>query len=691
MAKGWKETVSNFDNADRVKLLGVIDHLRELGISDDIPLPQLVVVGDQSSGKSSLLEGLTGLAFPIASDLCTRFATQIVLRRTPAEEATVKVTIIPGPEAQTNEHLKTYLAGFKHTSANAEFGADEFAGLLGSAAERMGLPKPGTEDVEDLEHRFSEHVLKVELSGPEHPHLSVVDVPGLFHNPTKYQTKEDAIIIRNLILSYIRDRRTIIMAIMDGRNNLANQEVFRMAKAADPNGSRTVGVVTKCDALQPGEELGVLRILENSVEHLKHGWFGVKNRSAKDIKNKVTIEERHVNEENFFTTYPWSTLPKERVGIKPLKAFLGKLLYEHIRNEFPALVRDIEARHAESIQDLENMGAPRTSASEQRVYLTKVVNEYQLAVNKALAGTYPSGLSSTHPLKLRMHAHVANTAFVARIANEGHSYQFMNANNVLDPNYKPRTSGGVYEWIRAWYKESRGAELPGTVNPAVVESLFRQQSAGWVEIANTHLMNMEDVVTHFNDALFRETVADVRIRENIISHMQPLIMAGMEAAEEELARILRDEREGTLLTFNKIFETTLNTARLDRIIARMSTHAVTPSNTVSGYASTIAGYAHLSLEDQAVYDIHDILKTFYKIAVERFTDNVVVQVIERHLLGASGPVKSFSVEHVGGLLDSEVADIAGDDLAMRTRRAEINSRIRRLNQAMDIAKKVSRG
>lgn len=46
----------------------------------------------------------------------------------------------------------------------------------------MGLPKPGTEDVEDLEHRFSEHVLKVELSGPEHPHLSVVDVPGLFHS-----------------------------------------------------------------------------------------------------------------------------------------------------------------------------------------------------------------------------------------------------------------------------------------------------------------------------------------------------------------------------------------------------------------------------------------------------------------------------------------------------------------------------
>lgn len=435
----------------------------------------------------------------------------------------------------------------------------------------------------------------------------------------------------------------------------------------------------------------VLRILENSVESLKHGWFGVKNRSAKDIKNNVTIEERHVNEENFFTTYPWSTLPKDRVGIKPLKAFLGKLLYEHIRNEFPALVRDIEARHAESIQELEDMGAPRQSTSEQRVYLTKVVNEYQLAVNKALAGTYPSDLSSTHPLKLRMHAHAANTAFVERIANEGHTYQFMTANNALDPSYKPRTSGAVYEWIRAWYKESRGAELPGTVNPAVVESLFRQQSVGWVQIADNHLMNVERIVTEFNDALFRETVSDDRIRQNIISHMEPLISAGMKAAEEELAKVLRDEREGTLLTFNKIFETTLNTARLDRIIARMSTHTGSPTSVLNATSRTVAGYVHLTLEDQAVYDIHDILKTFYKIAVERFTDNVVVQVIERHLLGSSGPVKSFSVEHVGGLLDSEVADIAGDDLALRTRRTEINSRIRRLNQAMDIAKKVNKG
>lgn len=424
------------------------------------------------------------------------------------------------------------------------------------------------------------------------------------------------------------------------------------------------------------------------MEHLKHGWFAVRNRSAKDIKNGVTIEERHVNEENFFTTYPWSTLGRDRVGIKPLKGFLGKLLYEHIRNEFPALVRDIEVKHAESLAELEELGAPRQSTSEQRQYLTKIVNTYQLSVSKALAGTYESNLPANHPLKLRMHVHTNNTAFVKLVASAGHTYQFMNTNDAVDPAYVRDTPGDVYKWIRDWYKESRGAELPGTISPAVVESLFRQQAVGWVQIANNHLKSIENIVKDFNNSLFTQTIPDDRIRTNIIAHMEPLISTGMKAAEKELERILQDEREGILLTFNKIFETTLNSARLARICARMAKSGVGTGNYA---AATLAGYAHVSIEDQAVYDIHDILKSFYKVAVERFTDNVAVQVIERHLLGSDGPVKCFSVEHVGGLLDSEVADIAGDDLRLRTLRAEFKGRIQRLQQAMDIANKVSSG
>jgi len=119
--------MDGLDNPERAKLLSVVDEFRAIGISKEISLPQvshsllptvfdeltlqLVVVGDQSSGKSSLLEGLTGISFPTHSGLCTRFATRIILRRSSERQA--KVTIIPGPSSANDTKRKAALLAFK--------------------------------------------------------------------------------------------------------------------------------------------------------------------------------------------------------------------------------------------------------------------------------------------------------------------------------------------------------------------------------------------------------------------------------------------------------------------------------------------------------------------------------------------------------------------------------------------------
>lgn len=82
------------------------------------------------SGKSSLLEGLTGLLFPVASDLCTRFATQIVLRRAPEGEGQARITIIPGPTSRLNKTLNQNLLAFEKTLAAADFGCQEFEDIF---------------------------------------------------------------------------------------------------------------------------------------------------------------------------------------------------------------------------------------------------------------------------------------------------------------------------------------------------------------------------------------------------------------------------------------------------------------------------------------------------------------------------------------------------------------------------------
>ncbi|KAI9759619.1 MAG: hypothetical protein M4579_002187 [Chaenotheca gracillima] len=686
--------LNELDNDERVKVLGIIDQLRELGINEDLSLPQLVVVGDQSSGKSSLLEGLTGLEFPVASELCTRFSTQIVLRRAPAKEACVKISIIPGPTANADQATKEKLLSFGRALKPQDFGNREFGKLLDEAAEHMGLPGSSAVNLEDLDKRFSDDILKIELSGPEHSHLSVVDVPGLFHNPTKYQTEEDRLIIRNLIENYITDKRTIILAVMDARYNLANQEVFHMARAADPEGARTVGIITKCDALQEGDEptfVKVLNIARNEVERLNHGWFAVKNRSTEDIKKGVSISQRHINERQFFTTAPWNGLRKERVGIASLKAFLGQLLFNHIRKEFPGLVTEIESLLAEAHRSVDDMGPSRQTTSERRRFLTRAATKYQQEVSNALSGNYQAGLDLKSPRKLRMHLRLLNEEFADRITRYGHQTRFRTIDGDVDPEFaSDQRDDDIYDWIRTTYRDSRGAELPGTVNPAVLEGLFRQQSRKWVDIASKYLVQVNEAVSAYNCAAFGESIADDDIRRKLRTRLESQGKASEASARVELGNIVRDEQEGILQTVNHYFADNLAKTREARTIARMKSVGLTEnSQPLQAEFHKMVKNLHLSNEDQAVNDIHDILKAYYKVAMKRFMDNVVLQTTERHILGATGPVKVFAPEFVGGFSETELADLAAENYTTSRARTDIDSRVDRLQKALEIARQAA--
>lgn len=174
-------------------LLTKIDKLRELNVGAIIPLPQvrtlayttvsdltapqLVVVGDQSSGKSSVLESLTGFSFPRAAGLCTRYATQITCSR--ASEESVTITIIPHPQA--DEALKTKLQDFHQHITTIH--PENLAAIFQSANDAMGIRTSAKKETLGL-RTFSEDILKIEICGPTQEHFTVIDVPGIFRVAT---------------------------------------------------------------------------------------------------------------------------------------------------------------------------------------------------------------------------------------------------------------------------------------------------------------------------------------------------------------------------------------------------------------------------------------------------------------------------------------------------------------------------
>ncbi|MCJ1393301.1 hypothetical protein MMC18_006173 [Xylographa bjoerkii] len=670
--------LDQLDSVERNKQMEIIDSLRCLGVGKDISLPQLVVVGDQSSGKSSLLEGLTALPFPVAGELCTRFATQVSLRRSSKTAQNVyTISIIPAADA--SDQYKQKLASYQTTLH--EFDEESFSKVLQDAAVLMDLPTT-TRVTQKATKRFSSDVLKIEIVGPKQPHLSVVDVPGLYHNPTKEQTASDLKTIRALIAGYIEDKRTIILAVLNSLNNLANQEVFRIAKEADPTGHRVVGIMTKLDLVQPGDEGAAIKIAQNRTERLKHGWYCVRNRSPNEIKMGVSIEQRHVLEKEFFRKSPWDQIDQRRTGIPNLTKSLATLLSAHVSREFPEIQKEIGAQHHQCRIELESLGPPRQTTQEQRQFLTKMSMLYGREVEDALNGRYYE--PGDHPSKLRML--IANQAdnYNDEMHENGETLKFKNSTEELVRGQSLKRD--IYQEIQELWRMSRGPELPGLVNPMVLQNLFIYQSSQWQDITEKHLRVVVSLISECNDVLFEKVCPDEHIRCKIRAMVDKEMSDSITAARDELTAIIKDERQGPLITNNHYLSDNIATARQERWINSLTkmgfkhgqVHQV-PIN----FDQMKAG-AHLSNETAAIYEIHDILKAYYKVAIKRYIDNVANMVVERNLLGLNGPVRIFTPDYVASLSTENLQYIAGEDEGTSELRQDLVAQMDRLEKAKRI-------
>ena len=126
----------------------------------------------------------------------------------------------------------------------------------------MGLKGSGAPFDQEAD-TFSDDVLKIEICGPKQQHLSVIDVPGIFRNTTEGMTKdEDIEVVRNMVNRYMNNPRSVILAVIPANVDIATQEILKMAKKCDPNGERTLGVLTKPDLVDRGAENPVVRLVQ---------------------------------------------------------------------------------------------------------------------------------------------------------------------------------------------------------------------------------------------------------------------------------------------------------------------------------------------------------------------------------------------------------------------------------------------
>jgi len=358
--KNTAEAVPLGTEAEDKELFDQIDQLRRCRVDEYIDLPQIAVVGDQSAGKSSVLEALTNIPFQRSTIKCTRFATQITLRR--ADDVKNTVTILPHKECHPDEKLR--LEKFKQSFSDAA----DFHTIF---AEAMKTIFPNSEHDSFL----SKNILSIEVSGPELPHLTVVDLPGLIHAAAGNIDIRDKEAIDSLAKSYMENERTIILLVISCTTDIASQIGLTYVRRFDKEGVRSLGVITKPDTTTYStareKEFIDLAAGKDPKNVLRLGWHVLRNRAHGE--DGFSPAEREATEDDFFRSHKnWKdNLEPSQLGIREFRTKLSTQLRRHIAAEAIKVQADIENELEKSKEGLLRLGDDVDTPEEMRAKFSK--------------------------------------------------------------------------------------------------------------------------------------------------------------------------------------------------------------------------------------------------------------------------------------------------------------------------------
>ncbi|OAL31250.1 hypothetical protein AYO20_08305 [Fonsecaea nubica] len=343
-------------------LLRTVNKLQDLVFNtignDSLDLPQIVVVGSQSSGKSSVLENIVGRDFlPRGSGIVTRRPLILQLINIPPEDDDSDNNgngdiHIPHTAASVAEHGEW--AEFHHIPGRKFTDFNQVRAEIENETARIAGNNKGINRQPINLKIFSPHVLN----------LTLVDLPGLTKVPIGDQPSDIEKQTRTLISEYIAKPNSIILAVSPANVDIVNSEALKLARHVDPMGRRTIGVLTKLDLMDHGTN--ALDILSGRVYPLKLGFIGVVNRSQQDIQTNKPMSEALRSEAEFFRHHPAYRNMATRCGTQYLAKTLNTTLMGHIRDRLPDIKARLNTLMGQTQQELASYGSKQFSGKEHR-------------------------------------------------------------------------------------------------------------------------------------------------------------------------------------------------------------------------------------------------------------------------------------------------------------------------------------
>lgn len=355
-------------------LIQIINQLQDVFAVVDLPcksnlidMPQIVVVGSQSSGKSSVLESLVGKSFlPRGTGIVTR--APLILQMIRYNDKMFKSMV----EITKDDSIKIW-ACFLHKPNTIFHDFDKI--------------KCEIENITDVYagkgKRVTQKEIVLKFYTPMYD-LTFVDLPGITKIPIGDQPHDIDKQIENMVLQYVEKPNSIILAVVTANTDPSTSESLQIARKVDPKGARTIAVVTKLDIIDEGTLQDTTDLLCGHKIPVKLGIIGVVNRSQKEIVNNKTLKETLKSEEEFLkTNYP--NIYKKH-GNKVLANTLQNILLVHIKQIYPILQKNLKENKTRLENELKTLNVPENDISFQTFIIT-LINEFSLSYCETIKGS----------------------------------------------------------------------------------------------------------------------------------------------------------------------------------------------------------------------------------------------------------------------------------------------------------------
>jgi hypothetical protein len=502
-----------------------------------------------------------------------------MIRDSKLTQTNIAVTIQPGEDRDDAD--RRILKSFQETCSPSGF-----VDLFPKATSAMGL----TNGASGTRSKFSKDTLCVEIRGPYCQRISLIDLPGLVN--ANQGEANDVAVVESITDKYIKEERTIILAVVNAEGNINDHGILEKARLVDPKGDRTFGIITKPDKLEAGltnetEWLNLALQNEESFVKFNKGCHVMVNRDGHDTYKGTSSDARDQHEENFFCAEKWGpgSLKNEgkdnrwrelynttHWGVKHLRPRLTQLLFRHTKAQIPSLREDINGRIAEYDADLARFDVVLMDEDALRVFLSERFQKMSHTIIDGVNGTnrdedffgveqFESTNGAARYLRGRIREESA--AFNRTLLAKGHRTEYVWGPDEPTPAELPEL-----DKFHTFLVKTVGTELPGNFDPHRITPLFNYYSKPWHHLAQQFLNRAYRHCRNFVRIVVDEGLG--RELPDIATKFSRNVLEGKfddlkKNADAQLLAIERD-RKGTVITEDIRFQAEAS----DRLSVRQS-------------------------------------------------------------------------------------------------------------------------